>query len=455
MSTNPLRQLPSVNQVLQDPNVIALIEEFGHDAVTDSIRATMEHWRKRAQSGESVDTRQLVHQVGEHVKVREASKLRPVINATGVLLHTNLGRAPLAKAAVQAAAEAGLGYLNLELDLETGKRSQRNEAVREWLCRLLGCESATVVNNCAAATMLVLRTFAAGRDVIVSRGQLVEIGGSFRIPEIMAASGAKLVEVGTTNITRIDDYKRAITPETTIVMRVHQSNYRVHGFTESPALDELIVLSRKQHVLFVDDIGSGAMVDYSRFGLGGEPLAAESIRAGADLVLFSGDKLLGGPQAGIIAGRKDLIELVEKDPLMRAFRLDKMMLAALEATLRLYLRPDVAMNEIPVLRQLNLSMDDLRTQADRVAEALRSTMTVEVRGDVTFVGGGSLPDQAYPTVLVAITTEDGADAMARRLRTGNPPVLGRVQGGQVLLDLRSVLPGQVDALISALGRAMA
>jgi L-seryl-tRNA(Ser) seleniumtransferase len=449
MSNNPLRQLPSVNQVLQNPSVVALVATFGHDAVADTVRETLERCRERSRNGEILDTNQLIQQVTERISVREAPKLRPVINATGVLLHTNLGRAPLADAAVQAAADAAKGYLNLELELETGKRSQRHHAVREWLCRLLGCESATVVNNCAAATVLVLRAFASGREVIVSRGQLVEIGGSFRIPDIMATSGAVLREIGTTNITRIEDYQRAITPETAMILRVHQSNYRVHGFTESPSLEELVALSRKRRVLFMDDIGSGAIVDYSRFGLPGEPLAAESIRAGADLVLFSGDKLLGGPQAGIIAGRKDLIEIVEKDPLMRAFRLDKMTLAALEATLRLYLRPHVALAEIPVLRQLNTSMDELRGRANRIADALRSAMAVEVRDDETFVGGGSLPDQSYPTVVVTLSADDGADAMARRLRAGDPPVLGRVQGGHVLLDLRSVLPGQIDLLIAA------
>jgi L-seryl-tRNA(Ser) seleniumtransferase len=413
------------------------------------VRETLEQERERLRQGAAIDPAELMRRIQIRLEEREAPKLRSVINATGVLLHTNLGRAPLAEAAVMAAAEAARDYLNLELDLTTGKRSQRQHAVREWLCRLLGCESATAVNNCAAATVLVLRALAAGHEVIVSRGQLVEIGGSFRIPEIMATSGAILREVGTTNITRIEDYERAITPDTAMILRVHQSNYRVRGFTDAPTLDELVALSRKRQFLLVDDIGSGALVDYARFGLPGEPLAAESIRAGAALVLFSGDKLLGGPQAGIIAGRKELIEKVERDPLMRAFRLDKMTLAALEATLRLYLRPEMALAEIPVLRQLKLSVEELRKSADRIADALRSSMTVDVRDDVTFVGGGSLPDQSLPTVVVAISSDAGADALARALRMGDPPVLTRVQGGQVLLDLRSVLPGQVEAIIAA------
>lgn len=454
MSNNPLRQLPSVNQVLQDPSVVELVEKFGHDAVADTVREVIEQCRERSRNGEATDTNHLVQQIASRVQLREAPKLRPVINATGVLLHTNLGRAPMADAAARAAADAAKGYLNLELDLQTGKRSQRHHAVREWLCRLLGCESATVVNNCAAATVLVLRALAAGREVIVSRGQLVEIGGSFRIPEIMATSGAVLREVGTTNITRIEDYQRAITAETAMIMRVHQSNYRVHGFTESPTLEELVAVSRERRILLVDDIGSGALVDYSRFGLAGEPLASESIRAGADLVLFSGDKLLGGPQAGIIAGRKNLIEIVEKDPLMRAFRLDKMTLAALEATLRLYLRPDAALAEIPILRQLNTPIEELRARAKTVVSALDVRIAVEFHEDVTFVGGGSLPDQSYPTVVVGMDPHDGAEAMARRLRLGDPPVLCRVHAGQVTLDLRSVLPHQIDQLIHAVLQAL-
>ncbi len=453
MSNHLLRQLPAVNQVLQEPGVAPLIATHGHEAVTDAVRASLNAHREQLRNGGDVDTDKLTQDIAARLYQQEAPKLRSVINATGVLLHTNLGRAPLAQAAVQAAAEAATDYLNLELDLATGKRSQRQHAIREWLCRLLGCESATAVNNCAAATVLVLRALAMGREVIVSRGQLVEIGGSFRIPDIMATSGAMLREVGTTNITRIEDYERAITTDTAMIMRVHQSNYRVRGFASSPSLDELYALSRKRQVLFVDDIGSGALIDYARFGLSGEPLAADSIRAGADLVLFSGDKLLGGPQAGVIAGRNDLIETIERDPLMRAFRLDKMTLAALEATLRLYLRPEKALAGIPVLRQLNLSMDELRLRATHIAEQVREIISAEVRDDVTFVGGGSLPDQAYPTVVVALSPSEGADALARNLRMGDPPVLTRVQGGQVLMDMRSVFEAQIESLVDAVRRS--
>lgn len=450
-SDNPLRQLPSIHEVLRDPTVEPLIGKSGHEAVAESARIVIQRRREQLRSGSADESPSLVEMITKELTQREAPKLRPVINATGVLLHTNLGRAPLAASAVEAVAAAAGGYLNLELDLETGQRSKRQDAVRDWLCRLLNCESATVVNNCAAATVIVLRALALGKEVIVSRGQLVEIGGSFRIPEIMAVSGAMLREVGTTNITRISDYENAIGPNTGLLMRIHQSNYRVHGFTETPTIAELVDLGRRHNLPVVDDIGSGALIDYSQFGLPGEPLAAESLKAGADLVLFSGDKLLGGSQAGIIAGKKVLIDKIERDPLMRTYRLDKLALAALEATLRLFLRPDIAMQEVPVLRQLNISVEELRKRAKRIAKKVPGAT---VRDDVTFVGGGSLPDQSYPTVVVAIKPSDSDDAMTKRLRTGQPAVLARVQNGEVLLDLRSVMKEQIEDLIEAVNAAI-
>jgi L-seryl-tRNA(Ser) seleniumtransferase len=300
--------------------------------------------------------------------------------------------------------------------------------------------------------MLVLRALAAGREVIVSRGQLVEIGGSFRIPDIMAASGAKLREVGTTNITRIEDYQAVLAPpQTAMLLRVHQSNFRTRGFTSMPSIEELVALGRRFHVPVVDDIGSGALVDYCQFGLPGEPMPAASIKAGADLVLFSGDKLLGGPQAGIIGGRADLIQIIEHDPFMRAVRLDKMTLAALEATLRIYVRTELAEVEVPVLRQLRVSIDELHHRAQAIAALLPGA---SVREDTTYVGGGSLPDQTFPTVVVAISPAGGADALAQRLRTGKPAVVGRVQAGQVLLDLRSVFAEQDHELVAAVRSAL-
>jgi L-seryl-tRNA(Ser) seleniumtransferase len=384
-------------------------------------------------------------------------KLRPVINATGIVLHTNLGRAPAAEEAAQAAYEAARGYLNLELDLETGKRSSRQIAIREWVCRLTGAESATAVNNNAAATVIVLRALCQGKEVIISRGQLVEIGGSFRIPEIMAVSGATLREVGTTNITRLADYERAIGPDTGALMQVHTSNYRISGFTKAVPLADLVGLGKQHGLPVIDDIGSGALIDFGRFGFTGEPVARDSNAAGADLVLFSGDKLLGGPQAGIIAGRKELIQKIEKDPLMRAFRLDKMTLAALEATLRLYLNEAQALQQVPGLRMLGTPLSQLRQRAEALAVKLRALpgiAEVKVSEDVAYVGGGSLPDQAMKTSVLEVEAERVSDAdLAYRLRTGDPAVVGRLRDEKLVLDLRTVFPHQEAAVLEALARA--
>jgi L-seryl-tRNA(Ser) seleniumtransferase len=380
-----------------------------------------------------------------------------VINATGIVLHTNLGRAPLADSAAAAAQAAAAGYLNLELDLETGKRSSRQSAIRDWVCQLTGAESATAVNNNAAATVIALRALCQGKEVILSRGQLIEIGGSFRIPEILAVSGAILHEVGTTNITRLGDYEAAVRPVTGALMQIHPSNYRVSGFTKSVPLADLVGLAHKHGLPVIDDIGSGALLDFNRFGLAGEPLARASIAAGADLVLFSGDKLLGGPQAGILVGRKEAIQKIEKDPLMRAFRLDKMTLAALEATLRLYLDEERALREVPVLRMLGAPLAELRRRAEELAlrlHGLAGLATVEVCEDSAYVGGGSLPDQALPSWVVALTAHSVSDSLlAQRLRTGSPAVMGRLKDGKVLLDLRTVFAGQEAALVQAVADA--
>src|ERR1051326_8476965 len=353
MCDQPFRSLPAVNDVLDFPSVRALFERHAHARITDAVRAELARLRTLLKSGsdDGVEVGTIAERVAARLEREAQPRLRAVINATGIVLHTNLGRAPVAGVAAQAASEAARGYLNLEMDLGTGKRSSRQDAIRHWLARLTGAESATVVNNNAAATVIVLRALCSEREVVVSRGQLIEIGGSFRIPEIMATSGARLREVGTTNITRSDDYRKAIVPgQTAALMHVHTSNYRVSGFTESVPLAELVELGRRYHVPVIDDVGSGALIDFSRFGFAGEPVVSESVRTGADLVLFSGDKLLGGPQAGIIVGRKELIDRIEKDPLMRALRLDKMTLASLETTLRLYLNEDEALREVPVLR---------------------------------------------------------------------------------------------------------
>jgi L-seryl-tRNA(Ser) seleniumtransferase len=462
MSSNPLRKLPSVATLLETPSLQSVVGAYSHEQILECARLEVEDLRQRLVRGEELDGRVEPEVVAAGVLIRldrdAKSLLREVINATGIILHTNLGRSPIAEEAARAAYDAARGYLNLEIDLESGKRSSRQNPIRHWVCRLTGAESATAVNNCAAATVIVLRALCAGKEVIVSRGQLIEIGGSFRIPEIMGVSGATLREVGTTNITRIADYERAIGPNTGALMRVHTSNYRVSGFTKAATLDELVALCKKHGLPVIDDLGSGAMVDFSRFGFQGEPVARESLAAGADVILFSGDKLLGGPQAGIIAGRKELIQKIEKDPLMRALRLDKMTLAALEATLRLYFHEQRARQELPGLRMLSISVDELRQRCHALAgrmEKIDGVASATVAEDTAFVGGGSLPDQEMKTCVIEIAAAGVGDAeFARRLRTGYPAVIGRLREGKLLIDLRTVFSRQEESLIEAVRKAV-
>jgi L-seryl-tRNA(Ser) seleniumtransferase len=462
MSDNPYRQLPSVNEVLAVPSIQTATTTHARDLLVTAIRAELALLRERLGQGEGIDgtgaaelvARRVVERLGREMQ----PKLRTIINGTGIVLHTNIGRAPTAATAAQAAYEAAAGYLNLELDLETGKRSSRPLAIRDWVCRLTGAESATAVNNNAAATVIVLRSIGLGKEVVISRGQLVEIGGSFRIPEIMGVSGAILREVGATNITRLSDYEKAIGPNTAALLRVHCSNYRITGHTESVSLEELVALGKKYNVPVIDDIGSGALIDFARFGFEGEPIARDSIAAGADLVLFSGDKLLGGPQAGIIAGRQELVGRIEKDPLMRAFRLDKMTLAALEATLRLYFNEERALREVPILRMLSMPLTELCHRAKDFAgrvRKLRGIKAVSISEETAYVGGGSLPDQTMKTWVVEVVAQEVSDAeLAHRLRTGAPAVLGRLRDEKLVLDMRTIFPEQEPALLEALTAAL-
>lgn len=457
MSDNLFRHLPSVNEVLAVIDVQDLARDHAHELIVASVRSELSELREQIRQGSAVDGQCTIEAVARRAARRLSQEFRPklreVINATGIVLHTNLGRSPVAEEAARAAYEAAHGYLNLELDLDTGKRSSRQIAIREWVCRLTGAESATAVNNNAAATVIVLRSVAMGKEVIISRGQLIEIGGSFRIPDIMGVSGAILREVGTTNITRLSDYERAIGPNTGALLQVHSSNYRISGFTKSVALADLAALGKKHGVPVIDDIGSGALVDFARFGFQDEPVARARIAAGADLVLFSGDKLLGGPQAGIIAGRKEWIQKIEKDPLMRAFRLDKMTLAALETTLRLYLNEERALREVPVLRLLGTPLSELRQRAEKLAEQLRgldALASVTTAEDVAYVGGGSLPDQSMKTWVVEIEARTISDSeLARRLRLGVPAVMARLRDGKLVLDVRTIFAHQELPLIEA------
>jgi len=462
MKDNLFRQLPSVNDLLEVESVKCLLHAHSHERIVAALRAELADLREQIRQGITVDSQSapevVAARVATHLAQQMQPKLRTVINATGIVLHTNLGRSPIAEEAAKAAYEAARGYLNLELDLDSGKRSSRQSAIREWVCRLTGAESATAVNNNAAATVIVLRSVAMGKEVIISRGQLIEIGGSFRIPDIMGVSGAILREVGTTNITRLADYERAIGPNTGALLQVHSSNYRISGFTKSVPLADLAALGKKHNLAVIDDIGSGALLDFARFRFQDEPIARTSIAAGADLVLFSGDKLLGGPQAGIIAGRKEWIQKIEKDPLMRAFRLDKMTLAALETTLRLYLNEERALREVPVLRMLGTPLVELRQRAEKLADQLRTIdgmASVKTAEDVAYVGGGSLPDQSMKSWVVEIEAKAISDAeLASRLRLGTPAVMARLRDGKVILDVRTLFEHQERPLIEAMSRAL-
>lgn len=457
-----LRQFPAVHELLASSSFSGLIEEHGRESVTHQLRQLLDELRKAAQQGvavaEQLKIKSLSSQVKERLQESNRLYLQPVINATGIMLHTNLGRAPLAQEALDAAVMAGEGYLNLELDLKTGKRSHRSLAVRSRLMQLLHCASATVVNNNAAATVIALRALARGKEVVVSRGELVEIGGSFRIPDIMAVSGAILKEVGTTNITRISDYEKAVTDNTALLLRVHASNYRIEGHTEAPSLEELVSLGRKLQLPVLDDIGSGALIDMKTWGLDDEPLAWESLEAGADLVMFSGDKLLGGPQAGILAGRADLIQKIEGDPLMRAFRVDKMTLAALEATLRLYANPDKALEQIPLLRMLKIPLALLQERAYALARYLGNVpgLSAHVVNTEAMAGGGSLPGKSVSSAGLAIRSEQhSAQTLSQRLRQQQPAILGRIENDQLIFDLRTVPPDKDQLILEMVQQAIA
>ncbi len=458
---NALRDLPSVDYVLRQPTIAALTGDYPRDELVNVVRQVVDARRLALRAGRcvSVDVRDLARDIRQALYERAQPRLRKVINATGVVLHTNLGRAPLAEEALDAVVAVGRGYCNLELDLASGRRGDRHEHVRDLLRELTGAEDALVVNNCAAATYLTLNTLADGGEVVVSRGQLVEIGGSYRLPDIMQAARCRLVEVGATNRTRIGDYAHAITSGTRVLLRVHTSNYRVIGFTHSPTLDELVALGRERGVPVVDDLGSGLLRDDLLTVSGAdEPTVCDSIAAGADLALFSGDKLLGGPQAGIIVGSGELVTRLRKNPLARAVRPDKLTLAALEATLRLYRDPGSVGTRVPTLRLLQRDPGEISAAAERLAEVLKSCLpecTVEVQPDSSETGGGSLPTTPLPTHVVAVATpEVEPDAIASGLRAGDTPVICRISDRRIVLDLRTVEDADVDTLAAALAEAV-
>jgi L-seryl-tRNA(Ser) seleniumtransferase len=440
------RALPSVSTLLESAAVRPLLDRAPRPVVVDAVRRAIDGARAQPQ-GAPRDDEAWGRAVSAALDAKLRPSLRPVINATGVVLHTNLGRAPLPRVAIEAITRVAAGFSNIEYDLEAGARGSRYVHCATLLRELTGAEDALVVNNCAAALVLALNTLSEGRGTIVSRGELVEIGGSFRIPEIMSKSGARLVEVGTTNRTRLDDYRRAIAADTGAIVKVHRSNFEIAGFVAEASPAELATLSTERGVPFIHDLGSGLMMRLDAWGLGGEPTAADAVRAGASLVTMSGDKLLGGPQAGLLLGKREIIDRIRKNPLTRSYRVDKLTLAGLEATLALYRAPDVARREIPTLAQLTADVDTLRRRADAIVREIADRAQV-VETDAS-VGGGAFPTAKIPSIGIAI---DGkADAIERALRTGDPPVIGRVSDGRLLLDVRTMFP-EDDPLLAALLR---
>ena len=457
-----LRHIPAVDELLGSSCIRELLVAHPRWAVVEAIRRVLAERRQRVLLGglsrETAEGLLNFEAIGAAVAEAAAEVARPslipVINATGVVIHTNLGRAPLAPAALEAVQAAGQSYSNLEFDLATGARGSRQVHAEALLCLLTGAEAALVVNNNAAAVLLAINTFADGKEIVVSRGELVEIGDSFRIPDVMIQAGARLREVGTTNRTYRRDYEGGIGPETTMILRVHRSNFRILGFTAEVELADLTALAKSRGLLTMDDLGSGALVDLARLGLRKEPLAADAVRAGADLVTFSGDKLLGGPQAGILVGRRDLLARARKNPLARTVRIDKLSLAALEATLLLYRDPERALREIPILRMIGASAASIGARAEALAGALRASasgVAIGVEDETSEVGGGALPLQTLPTRVLALRpARGGAADLEARLRRGRPPVLTRIKEDRVLLDLRTVLESEEPRLLQAL-----
>lgn len=435
MATTRLSSLPSVDRILQSERGVRLVEQFGRSLTVDAIRLSLDEVRDDLKADAAMalpDLERIGVRAEAHLSAWTAASLRPVINATGVILHTNLGRAPLSSAALEAMQAVGRGYSNLEFDLEKGKRGDRWSHAEAALLLLTGAEAGLIVNNNAAAVLLVLSALASRRRVIIARSQLVEIGGGFRMPEVMKQSGARLAEVGTTNKVRLADYVAEL-PTAALVMRAHRSNFKIVGFTEEPELKEIVRAAHGSKVQVADDLGSGALLDTSKYGLAHEPTVQESLEAGCDLVCFSGDKLLGGPQAGIIVGKAETVQRLKKHPLARAIRADKACLAGTAATLNHYLR-DEAEREIPVWRMIAMSLEDIRQRASAWVQNLG---TGEVVASESTLGGGSLPGEMLPTYVLSVRV-DGADGFLKRLREQDPPIIARTEKDRVLLDPRTV-----------------
>lgn len=462
MTENLLRQLPQVERLLQLPGVAEATERVPRRLLTVAVRSVLQELREEILAGtlaeadlrERLSNDALATRLSDEVERLSRSGYRRVINATGVVLHTGLGRAVLSADARRALARELGGYSLVEIDADSGERNRREESVARLLCDLTGAEAATIVNNNAAATLLILAAYARGKEVIVSRGQLVEIGGSYRIPDILRESGARMMEVGTTNRTYTEDYRGALTPDTGLLLQVHTSNYTIKGFAHETALEDLVALGREAGVPVVSDLGSGCFVDLTPFGFDGEPLVSDRVKTGADLVCFSGDKLLGGPQAGIIVGEKKGVERVRKHPLYRALRVDKTTLVGLEATLRCYQEPETLADRIPVLQAITTPLEAIEARVDRAAAALRAsgaTLEVQRVASTAQAGSGALPAQEIPSCALALRHDEfTSETLARRLRLGSPPLFCRIRNNQVLVDFRTVLPHEDDQVVALL-----
>ena len=455
-----LSSLPRVDALLEDERIISAGYK-SRTMLVEAVREVLDRYRRNILDGMLKDysLQDIEWDIIKAVRIKEDFHLKGVVNATGTILHTNLGRAVLSKDALDAIIGVASGYSNLEFNLKKGERGSRYSHVEDLICRITGAEAAMVVNNNAAAVMLVLSTLAKGKEAIVSRGQLVEIGGSFRVPDVMEESGGHLREVGTTSRTHLYDYENAINENTGVILRVHQSNYRIMGFTEEPDLKDLVELGRKKGIPVIEDIGSGVFVDLSRFGLSPEPTVQASINKGVDVVTFSGDKMLGGPQAGIIAGKKIFIDAMKKNQLTRALRIDKLTLSALEATLKLYVDEERALKEIPGLRMLTVKPDELKKDAIRLLRALRKRLgdraELVVEKSFSQVGGGSMPTEQLATYVVALTSPlYTIDTIEERLRLGETPVVARINKDKLILDVRTLLPKDYRLLEEALDKAL-
>jgi L-seryl-tRNA(Ser) seleniumtransferase len=462
-----LRKIPSVDELLSKPEIVEFLKVHPRNVVVEAIRKGLRELREEllhkeelSQLGDDFFSFEKLYPLfRKEIDLQIQPRLRQVINATGVVIHTNLGRAPLHPSALKHLIDVSKTYSNLEYDIESGERGSRYAHVEEILCRLSGAASALVVNNNAGAVLLVLNTLAEGKEVIVSRGELVEIGGAFRIPDVMKRSGALLREVGTTNRTHLDDYQKAIGPQTALLLKVHTSNFRVKGFVSEVSLEELVQLGEQHQLPVVDDLGSGCLIDLTQYGLEKEPTVQEMIETGADAITFSGDKLLGGPQAGIILGKKKFLDLFKTNPLTRALRIDKLTLAALESTLLLYLDEKKAMEEIPTLQMLSLDTKRLKRRGKRLLKRLparvneRSTFTL--REDVSQVGGGALPLQELSTIVMAIKPLDfSVNTLEENLRKGDPPIISRISKEELILDMRTIFDEEIPLLAAGIEKAL-